>query len=81
MGWAWAFERNDGGRQKTKWTDNKHESKGIGYFRKNHSLSCKNHGSCRTMLQEKIRNRRRERRRRKLEEKELLKDIINNIEL
>jgi hypothetical protein len=72
MGWYWAYERADGGRYKTKWTDNEHESKGVGYFRKNHSLSCKNHGSCRTMLQEKVAERRRQRRQsKKIIEKEL----------
>ena len=77
MGWPWAFERNaGGGRSKTNWTDNKHDSKGIGYFRKNHSLSCKNCAGCRLALQEKIDIRRRKRRQRKLEGKELLK-ILN----
>ena len=81
MGWAWPFKRNDGGNHKTEWTSDEHESDGEGYFRKNHSLSCKDHAVCRSMMEWKVRERRKERRKRKLEEKELLKIATNNLEL
>ena len=40
MGWYWPFKRNEGGHYKTEYTDNPEDSKGIGFFRNNHSLNC-----------------------------------------
>ena len=40
FGWGWAYKRTEGGREKTEYTDDPNQSKGIGFFRKNHSLNC-----------------------------------------
>lgn len=74
MGWSWPAERNDGGRHKTRWTTNKHDAPGTGFFRKNHSLSCRNHAICRLQHEEKIRSRRRLRRQSK---KIILEELDN----
>ena len=69
--WYWPFKREGGGRYKTDYTSDKHRSKGIGYFRNNHSLNC-NYRMCEWKRLE----RRRLRQQNKSKAREIMK-VIN----
>lgn len=76
IGWYWPAKRNGGGKYKTEWTDNPNDSKGIGFFRNNHSLNC-GCSLCRGETFRKRMERRRKRHELKNEAKDLMK-IFNN---
>ena len=80
MGWFWAYKRNRGGRYKTEYTDSEEDSKGIGYFRNNHSLNC-GCAICRGRTAYKRLMKRKQRYQNRLKDRELMKVINGHNEL
>ena len=78
--WYWPFKRGDGGRWKTDWTSDGNRSKGIGYFKNNHSLNC-GCSMCRAMTSYKRMERKRLRQKRKNQTRKLMKVINGHNEL
>ena len=70
MGWTWAYKKNNG---ETEYTDNPEDGKGIGYFRKNHSLNC-GCGQCK----ERTRQKRRQKKKDRMKNKKLISEIMKS---
>ena len=71
MGWYWPFKRNTNSRYSTEYTDNPEDGKGIGFFRKNHSLNC----GCTQCSIRTFENRRKNRIARKRSKEEINQEI------
>lgn len=70
MGFHWPYKRAAGGRYKTEYTDDPEDGKGMGFFRKNHTLC-----GCRICQLQKEEKRHKNKVARKRSKEEILQEL------